>query len=115
MTETFLSRCMMSTTMAQMDSTTRQMVVSLTGCGPHTEWMEDSCPLCMVTAQTLSLPHSGCVLASCMSGQGVAVWGWWAGLEEGGEGPVTGDYEYSFVDGVVIQTGQETFSFFGGK
>ena len=67
--ETFFSKCTMSTTMAQMESSAMQMVVSLAGLGPHTDWKEDCCLLGMVTAQTmsLSLVLSGSVLASWMS------------------------------------------------
>ena len=66
--ETFFSKCTMSTTMAQIESSAMQMVVSLAGFGPHTDWREDCCLLGMVTAQTLSLVLSGSVLASWMSG-----------------------------------------------
>ena len=65
--ETFFSKCTMSTTMAQMESSTMQMVVTLAGAGPHTDWREDCCLLGMVTAQTLSLVLFGSVLASWMS------------------------------------------------
>ena len=84
--ETFFSKCTMSTTMAQMESSAMQMVVSLAGFGPHTDWREDCCLLGMVTAQTLSLVLSGSVLASWMSGsvhgegKGGAMWSLWPGL-----------------------------------
>ena len=54
--------------MAQMESSAMQMVLTLAGAGPHTDWSEDCCLLGMVTAQTLSLALSGSVLASWMSG-----------------------------------------------
>ena len=59
---TFLSRCMLSTTMIHMERGTRQMVVSLTRFCPHT--------LDSVFTKILLFPLSGS--ASCISGSGVA-------------------------------------------
>merc|ERR1719376_1453820 len=98
--EFFFSRRMMRTTMAQMESMAMQMVVSLAGFGPHTDWREEE--MCVggrvVTLHTLS----GSDLANCMSGSvllvegvrdGVNTCSWWLGL-----GMITAGPEFRLSD-----------------